>query len=1014
MASIPGPPPLPLIGNLRDIDLANSIRSFCDIAARYRPIVKIRLGRAEPVFVTGHELANELCSRKDFVKFPAGAVRNLKVVMPEGLFTADHGEEFWEIAHRVLVPAFGPMSVRTMFPETYDIVTQMSLRWARFGEDEPIDATADFTRLTLDTIALLHPFVDSMIRLLTEAANRSGLPAWLTWMQWSANKKFDEDNAYLHEVASDLLEKRRANPTDKKDLLNETLRLAKTLSEDTIIDNMITFLIAGHETTAGLLSFLFALLLQHPEAYRKLQQEVYSVVGGAQVTADHLNQLLYVKACLRETLRLNFPSVGFSVSFPGEEDASEPILLGGKWLVKRNQPVFVLLPGLHRDPTASGDDADEFKPERMLEDNFKKLPPGPYKPFGNGLRGCIGSEFAMQGAILAVAVLFQKFEFKLKDPNYKLTWKQTLTLKPLDLFKYAKRRTGIDPLGLQRDLFHGTEGGLSFPPGTEKMIEHADVESGLVPMSIFYGSNTGTCESLASRLAMTALQHGFRCNVDPLDKARDNIPKDRPVVIITSTMYEGQAPDNGERFVEWLENGKDVSKSGVEYAVFGCGSSDWNHTYQKIAVQVDERMEERGARPLTQRGVADEAEGNVTGDFDTWMQDSLWPVVSRTFPTGTVDATTETVTNRLDVPVPCEHTDAIEAGVVEVKALTELEDQPKYHMEIKLPAGAAYEVGDYLEVYPHNIEEEMDSLLQVMRAQGYDLSDPLISTMHSRLELHQPASVKQFQSLVEKCTDPEDRIALQQVSAQAPSTTDKRPSILQLLRHYPSIKLPLDKLATMLPPLRPRQYSILSSPLVEPSSLKLTWSLITRGPPASLPDEPPTRGLASHYLAGLKPGDTLKWSGIAPFRAFIEHRTELLRRQPDHHPPPLAVLYAGHRSPEHAPYASELKSWRAAGVVDVRYAYSRGGAEAGLEGPAVKGRRVQDRIWEDRSEFWRLWKEGARVYVCGGRGVSYGVREVVRRIYMEQAEKRYGVAKEADVEAWWVEALREKFVVEVF
>ena len=108
------------------------------------------------------------------------------------------------------------------------------------------------------------------------------------------------------------------------------------------------------------------------------------------------------------------------------------------------------------------------------------------------------------------------------------------------------------------------------------------------------------------------------------------------------------------------------------------------------------------------------AEGNVTGDFDTWMQDSLWPAVSRTFPTGMVDAVTETLVSQLDLPASYEHTDAIEAGVVEVKALTELEDRPKYHMEIKLPTGAAYEVGDYLEVYPHNTEEDMDSQLQVM------------------------------------------------------------------------------------------------------------------------------------------------------------------------------------------------------------------------------------------------------------------------------------------------------------
>lgn len=152
----------------------------------------------------------------------------------------------------------------------------------------------------------------------------------------------------------------------------------------------------------------------------------------------------------------------------------------------------------------------------------------------------------MQEAILAVAVLFQKFDFKLKDPNYKLTWKQTLTLKPRDLFMYAKLRPGIDPLSLQRDLFHGAggkgSGDSSLSPGTEKMTRHSDVESDLAPMSIFYGSNTGTCEGLASRLAMTALQRGFRASVQPLDEAKNNIPKDRPVAIITSTMYEGQAP----------------------------------------------------------------------------------------------------------------------------------------------------------------------------------------------------------------------------------------------------------------------------------------------------------------------------------------------------------------------------------------------------------------------------------------------------------------------------------------
>lgn len=155
-------------------------------------------------------------------------------------------------------------------------------------------------------------------------------------------------------------------------------------------------------------------------------------------------------------------------------------------------------------------------------------------------------------------------------------------------------------------------------------------------------------------------------------------------------------------------------------------------------------MEERGAISLTRRGAADVAEGNITGDFDTWMQDSLWPGMSKAFSAATVETTTDGLTSLLHNPSSAseKNPDAIEAQVVEVKALTELEDRPKYHMEIKLPPGASYEVGDYLEVYPHNTKEDMESLLQVMRTQGHDLADPLISTMHSRLELHQPASSK--------------------------------------------------------------------------------------------------------------------------------------------------------------------------------------------------------------------------------------------------------------------------------
>jgi cytochrome P450/NADPH-cytochrome P450 reductase len=108
------------------------------------------------------------------VKLPAASIKELQAVTPEGLFTADPGQNSWQVAHRILVPAFGPLAIREMFQgmlsssphvatqqksnlvaiEMHDITSQLILKWARFGENNPINVTSEFTRLTLDTIAL--------------------------------------------------------------------------------------------------------------------------------------------------------------------------------------------------------------------------------------------------------------------------------------------------------------------------------------------------------------------------------------------------------------------------------------------------------------------------------------------------------------------------------------------------------------------------------------------------------------------------------------------------------------------------------------------------------------------------------------------------------------------------------------------------------------------------------------------------------------------------------------------
>lgn len=120
-----------------------------------------------------------------------------------------------------------------------------------------------------------------------------------------------------------------------------------------------------------------------------------------------MSKLPYLSACLRETLRLKPTAAAFTLT-PREENG-EHTLLGGKYEIEKGTPVMALLEKVQSDPTVWGEDAAEFKPERMLDEPFSKLPKNAWKPFGNGVRGCIGRPFAWQEALLITTLLLQNF-----------------------------------------------------------------------------------------------------------------------------------------------------------------------------------------------------------------------------------------------------------------------------------------------------------------------------------------------------------------------------------------------------------------------------------------------------------------------------------------------------------------------------------------------------------------------------------------------------------------------------
>ncbi|KAK2012892.1 cytochrome P450 [Colletotrichum eremochloae] len=1076
---IPEPWGLPFLGHIAEFNPENTMDDILRLADTFGEVYRLRFpGGKTLVMFSTHALINELCDESRFKKTLNNVLSEVRNIANDGLFTAKLDEPNWGIAHRILIPAFGPVTIRGMFDEMVDVASQMALKWARHGPSTPIMVTDDFTRLTLDTIALcsmdfrfnsfyreeLHPFVKAMSDALKECGNRDRRPGFANnYIFRGTLQKFYADIELLRKTAEEVLETRKEHPSARKDLLSAMLngvdpKTGQKMTDTSIIDNLITFLIAGHETTSGLLSFAFYELLRSPAAYRKAQQEVDEVVGQGPITIDHLSRLPYLNAILRETLRLSSTIPAFAL------EAIEETLVGGKYRVKKGEPLGVVLGKLHVDPVVYGDDAKEFKPERMLDENFERIQkefPNSWKPFGNGLRGCIGRPFAWQESLLAVAMLLQNFNFTMDDPSYQLKVSESLTIKPKDFYMRATLRHGMSPTELEHRLMGRGSNKTRLPsPLSAQTNGHQtngskESKVGGIPISIYYGSNSGTCEALAQRLATDATTHGFHATtVEPLDTARENLPKDRPTVIITAS-YEGQPPENAAHFVAWLESLKAQELSNVPYAVFGCGHHDWVQTFHRIPKLVNTIMEERGANRVAPMGLTNAADRDMFSDFEAWEDKVLWPALTEKY-----DVTEARKANGSDsglvVQISNPRTlalrqDVEEAVVVEEKTLTAPGAAQKKHMDIQLPPGMTFRAGDYLAVLPLNPREHVERVFhrfQLARdtcltifgdkrtALPVNQTISAYDILSAYVELAQPATKRNVLSLLEATKDAEtieklERLASAEYQAEI---TQKRVTILDLLERFPSITLPIGSFLAMLPPMRVRQYSISSSPLRNPSQATLTYSILG-GP--SLSGQGRYLGVATSYLASLKAGDKLHvavrpshvafhlphqpektplilvaaGSGIAPFRGFIQERAAMIAAGRTVAP---ALLFYGCREPGIDDlYRQELDAWEGMGAVTVRRAYSRAAEQS--EGC----RYVQHRLYHDKKDVAGLWAEGAKLFVCGTRDVGKAVEEACVRVILESAKEGGGQPELRDLDyegaKKWFEGIRnERYATDVF
>ncbi|MDX6380646.1 MAG: cytochrome / NADPH-cytochrome reductase, partial [Rubrobacteraceae bacterium] len=634
---IPQPPGYPILGNLFDMKAAETpIQALMKLARQYGPIFQLHVGPVNLIVVSGFDLVDEICDDKHYDKMLGRALLNRRATAGDGLFTSWTHEPNWKKAHNILLPTFSMQSMKSYMPEMADIAMQLVQKWERLNPEDEIDVPADMTRLTLDTIGLCgfdyrfnsfyreepDPFVASMVynlEVATEEQTRLPIQSRLMVRQ---RRQVQENQSFMNSTVDKVIAERKASgdQSDKKDLLSHMLSgvdkdTGERLDDVNIRYQIITFLVAGHETTSGLLSFALYFLLKNPEVLAKAYEEVDRVLGADLSAApiyEQVKQLKYVSQILKESLRL-WPTAPAFTRHP-----YEPTVLGGKYQVDKQSSLLVLTPMLHRDPKIWGENAEEFDPERFTPEAEQDRPANAYKPFGTGQRACIGRNFAMQEAALVLGMLLQRFEF-IDHTNYQLKIKQTLTVKPADFRIKVRPRTTRSAMV------------VAPPPIREQpepeLAPAATVVQQNTPLLVLYGSNLGTTEGIAHQIADDGRTQGFATTVAPLDDYIDKLPREGAVVMASSS-YNGTPPDNAAHFFDWLCNdslGAEALK-GVSYTVFGCGDHDWAATYQRVPKMIDTQMEAHGARRVYQRGEAD-ASDDFDGEFRGWYE-HLWSTLA--------------------------------------------------------------------------------------------------------------------------------------------------------------------------------------------------------------------------------------------------------------------------------------------------------------------------------------------------------------------------------------------------
>jgi cytochrome P450 len=428
---LPGPEGNSLVGNLAQLG-EDPLGFLTNCASKYGDIIPLRLGLTPACLLTNPDYIEQvLKDRESFIK--SRGLRALRSLLGEGLLTSEG--ESWFRQRRLVQPVFQQKRISGYGKVMVEYAEAMANSWQ---DGQTRDIHEDMMRLTLNIVMKtifnqevsegeaknIANAVDVAMDWF-ESKRKQGFLI-LEWFPRPENIRYKNAIQQLDKSVYSIINQRRNSGESPGDLLSMLMEARdeddnSQMSDKQLRDELITLIIAGHETTSNTLSWTWMLLAQYPEVQSKLLEEIKTVLEGRTPTVADLPRLRYASLVIKESMRLYpaVPTLG--------REATKDCEIGG-YTIPTGCAIIISQWVMHHHPKYF-ENPEVFQPERWENDLEKRLTKGVYIPFGDGPRICIGKGFALMEALLLLVTIAQKYQLSL-IPDFPIVPQPSITLRP--------------------------------------------------------------------------------------------------------------------------------------------------------------------------------------------------------------------------------------------------------------------------------------------------------------------------------------------------------------------------------------------------------------------------------------------------------------------------------------------------------------------------------------------------------------------------------------------------------